>query len=121
MVSQTVLRDLRVLAMDQRSLDAKKEVVVPQTATLEVTPKQAEVLTLATELGKVALSLRSLAAPEGAPAEAPSRTSDHDLTEAPRPARASSPVRRISAPRISSPQGVEVVRGLSTATEGVTP
>jgi pilus assembly protein CpaB len=36
-------------------------VSVPKTATLEVTPKQAEVVALVTEMGKLSLSLRSLA------------------------------------------------------------
>jgi pilus assembly protein CpaB len=58
--SQTVLRDVRVIGIDQR-LDGKPgEAVVAHTATLEVTPKQGEIVALANELGKVALTLRSL-------------------------------------------------------------
>jgi len=62
-VSETVLSDVRVLALDQRADDDnnKKDVAVPKTATLEVTPKQAEVVALVTEMGKLSLSLRSLA------------------------------------------------------------
>jgi pilus assembly protein CpaB len=59
--SETLLRDLRVLAVDQRSDDQDKKVVVEKTATLEVTPKQAEVVAVATDLGNLSLSLRSLA------------------------------------------------------------
>lgn len=56
----TVVRDVRVLAIDQR-LDSKDgQAVVARTVTLEVTPKQSEIVTLAAELGKLALSLRSL-------------------------------------------------------------
>jgi pilus assembly protein CpaB len=60
-MSETVLTDLRVLAMDQRLTDDKKDVTVPKTATLEVTPKQAELVAVASELGQLSLSLRSLA------------------------------------------------------------
>lgn len=59
-VAETVLRDLRVIAIDQK-LDAKAgEATVAKTATLEVTPKQSEVIALAGEMGKLSLSLRSL-------------------------------------------------------------
>jgi pilus assembly protein CpaB len=60
-MSETVLTDLRVLAMDQRISDDKKDVTVPKTATLEVTPKQAELVAVASELGLLSLSLRSIA------------------------------------------------------------
>jgi pilus assembly protein CpaB len=63
--SQTVLGDVRVIGIDQR-LDGKPgEAVVAHTATLEVTPKQGEIIALASEIGKVSLTLRSLVpAPE---------------------------------------------------------
>jgi pilus assembly protein CpaB len=55
----TAVRDIRVLAIDQR-LDSKDgQAVVARTVTLEVTPKQSEIVTLAAEMGKLALSLRS--------------------------------------------------------------
>ncbi|MGQ0663781.1 MAG: Flp pilus assembly protein CpaB [Pseudomonadota bacterium] len=66
----TVLSDLRVLAIDQSVKDIKeskdgKEVEekpkVGSTATLEVTPEQGEILSLAAQLGKLGLVLRSLA------------------------------------------------------------
>lgn len=59
--SETVLGDLRVLAVDQTTNDQENEPAVAKTVTLEVTPKQAEVITVAAELGKLSLSLRSLA------------------------------------------------------------
>jgi pilus assembly protein CpaB len=61
MASETVLRDVRVLAIDQRLDDQNKEVVVAKTATLDVTPKEAEIIAVVSELGKLSLSLRSLA------------------------------------------------------------
>lgn len=69
--SVTVLQDVRVLAMDQRGAqaktgDPKKDVITPQTATLEVTPKGAEIIETATQMGPLSLSLRSLADPQAA-------------------------------------------------------
>jgi len=64
--SETVLSDVRVLAVDQRVDDQNKEVVVAKTATLEVTPKQAEIISVVSEIGKFSLSLRSLAPADGA-------------------------------------------------------
>lgn len=56
----TIMRDIRVLALDQK-VDVKPgEAAVPRTATVEVTPKQSEVMALVVEMGKLSLSLRSL-------------------------------------------------------------
>jgi pilus assembly protein CpaB len=56
----TVLRDIRVLALDQK-VDVKPgEAGVPKTATVEVTPKQSEIIAVVVEMGKLSLSLRSL-------------------------------------------------------------
>jgi pilus assembly protein CpaB len=56
----TVLRNIRVLALDQK-VDVKPgEAAVPRTATIEVTPKQSEIVALVVEMGKLSLSLRSL-------------------------------------------------------------
>jgi pilus assembly protein CpaB len=59
--AETLLSNLRVLAVDQRSDDQNKDVVVEKTATLEVTPKQAETIAVSTELGNLSLALRSIA------------------------------------------------------------
>ncbi|MCB1354185.1 MAG: Flp pilus assembly protein CpaB [Rhodobacteraceae bacterium] len=66
--SETVVRDIRVLALDQRlqaadqSLDKNGQPVPPpvaSTATLEVTPHQAEMISLAAQLGTLSLALNS--------------------------------------------------------------
>lgn len=62
--SETLLTNLRVLAVDQRANDQAKDVVVAKTVTLEVTPKQAETIAVATDLGQLSLSLRSLGKPQ---------------------------------------------------------
>ncbi len=59
--SETVLEDVRVLAVDQRVDDQESTPVVAKTATLEVTPKQAEAIATLTDMGRLSLSLRSLA------------------------------------------------------------
>jgi pilus assembly protein CpaB len=60
--TETVLKNLRVLAIDQTVEEKDGErVVVGSTATLEVDPKQAEALTAAQQMtDKLVLSLRSL-------------------------------------------------------------
>jgi pilus assembly protein CpaB len=63
--SETVLHDVRVLAVDQKLDNKVSEPVVAQTATLEVTPKQSEMIAVASEMGKLSLSLRSLVTPPG--------------------------------------------------------
>jgi len=63
-ISETVLSDVRVLALDQKSDDQANDPKVAQLATLEVTPRQAEHLALAEQLGTLSLSLRSLATEE---------------------------------------------------------
>jgi pilus assembly protein CpaB len=61
-VSQTILRNIRVLAIDQTVEEQDGErVVVGKTATLELDPGQVEIVTAAETSGTVALSLRSMA------------------------------------------------------------
>lgn len=60
-ISEAILRNVRVLAVDQ-TIEEKngQKVAVGKTATLEVTPEQAETLALSRQLGTISLSLRSL-------------------------------------------------------------
>ena len=59
--SVTVVRNARVLALDQNTNDqATNQPKVAKVVTLEVDDKQAEVVTLALQLGTLSLSLRSL-------------------------------------------------------------
>jgi len=61
-VSETILSNIRVLAIDQ-ALGEKngQKVVIGKTTTLELTPGQAETLALSRQLGTLSLALRSLA------------------------------------------------------------
>jgi pilus assembly protein CpaB len=65
-VSHTILSNVRVLAIDQVVDDASKNDtskanVIGKTATLELDPSQAEILTAAQAAGTLSLSLRSAA------------------------------------------------------------
>lgn len=78
-VSETMLRNVRVLALDQKMNDQVSEPKVAQTATLEVTAKQAETVALISELGTVSLALRSISndgAPEEPETKSVTRSSD---------------------------------------------
>jgi pilus assembly protein CpaB len=114
-VSRTLLRDVRVVGMDQRAANEKKEVVAPQTATLEVAPSQAELIALAADLGRLTLSLRSLAEPDTAVAAADSSNAAAQAVSFDPPAA------RPTRPRADSHAGrpptaaVTVVRGVDSA------
>jgi len=58
-VSETVVENLRVLAIDHHAQQASADEAQPRTVTLEVLPKQAEMIDVANELGKLSLTLRS--------------------------------------------------------------
>jgi len=60
-VSESILRNVRVLAIDQAVEEkAGQRVAIGKTATLELTPDQAETLQLAKQQGSLSLALRSL-------------------------------------------------------------
>jgi pilus assembly protein CpaB len=63
-VSETVLTNVRILAIDQKTNDQDSAPKLGKNATFEVTPKQAEMLSVLSDLGKLSLSLRSLAKDE---------------------------------------------------------
>lgn len=63
-VTETILKNIRVLAIDQTIQEDEegKKVKVGQTATLELTPQQAEIITVAQQMAdRLTLSLRSVA------------------------------------------------------------
>lgn len=65
-VSETIVRNIRVLAADQRmdqtkDKDGNIEVRPSQTVTLEATPRIAEKIAVAQSVGQLSLSLRSIA------------------------------------------------------------
>lgn len=60
-VSETVINNVRVLAIDQTLEDKNgQKVVIGKTATLELSPRQAETLALGKQIGTLSLALRSV-------------------------------------------------------------
>lgn len=119
-LTDTIISGVRVVGIDQRVSTGATEVVVPQTATLEVTPAQAEAIAGAAELGKLSLSLRSVASSADELAEgmvAPWQ----DRPE--RPSRVAAALKSDwkprSAPQIEALPTVEVVRGLTVSVESI--
>ncbi len=90
-VSETVLEDMRVIAMGRRLHSEPSEIGdggQVRTVTLEVTPAGAETVALVTELGKLSLSLRSIATgpvaaagSDGAPTPRQAVTWDSDVSQ----------------------------------------
>ncbi|MFI5000508.1 MAG: Flp pilus assembly protein CpaB [Reyranellales bacterium] len=89
--TETILRNARVIAMDQKlDFSPGDKPDIAKTATLELTPKQSEIVTLAIKMGELSLVLRSLqdnddgrdpAVAENAPAEpGDSYTSDTQVS-----------------------------------------
>jgi pilus assembly protein CpaB len=60
-VTDTILRNVRVLAVDQAVEEKSgQKVVVGRTVTVELTPQQSETLAVSRQLGTLSLALRSL-------------------------------------------------------------
>lgn len=60
-VTETVMKDIRVLAIDTLMSNETNTPSIGKIATFEVTPKQAEKIALISRMGEISLSLRSLA------------------------------------------------------------
>ena len=67
MTSRMLVENVRVLAIDQTYSEEEEGAVVGSTATLELTPGQAEQVALAVAAGDIALALRSVADTAGGP------------------------------------------------------
>jgi pilus assembly protein CpaB len=119
--TETILRYARVIAMDQKldfSPGDKPEIA--RTATLELTPKQSELVTLAVKMGELSLVLRSLqdSTDEGRDAEvaenAPAEPGD-SFTE-------DSQVSKLIRPAVVAPTArpvIVVLRGSRTSKQDV--
>lgn len=58
-VTETILRNIKVLAVDQTSTTEENEPVIVRAVTLEMTPEQAEILVKARTEGSIQLTLRN--------------------------------------------------------------
>ena len=78
-ISETILANIRVLAIGQNVQERNGEkVVTGETATLEFTPAQTELITLAQRVGQLSLALRSLV--DAKQAEGPREEREAGLT-----------------------------------------
>lgn len=78
-VSERLLGNIRVLAVDQRStggVDKENGIIIPKSVSLEVTPEDAQRIALARQLGQMTLALRSLKDKETMETVAITRQSD---------------------------------------------
>lgn len=76
--SETIMQDLRVLAVDQKVNEFEGGAAIAKTVLLEVTPKQAEILNTAKNMGKLSLVLRS--AETGPERDGPLYTTDVEVS-----------------------------------------
>lgn len=79
----TLLQDVRVLAVDQTYEDKDQKSVLAKTATLEVTPHQAELLARAQATGTLSLALRALGDSGAHAAAQPGASADNGDTAGP--------------------------------------
>jgi len=122
--TETILRHARVVAMDQKlDFSPGDKPDIAKTATLELTPKQTELVTLAVKMGDLSLVLRSLqdgndegrdaAVAENAAAEpGDSFTEDSQVSKLIRPA--------VAVPAAARPV-VFVLRGSARAKQDIEP
>jgi len=110
-VAETILRDIKVLAVDQTAATGQNEPVIVRAVTLEVTPTQAEGLFKAREEGSIQLTLRNPLDDEELFAE------EQPIAEPPaaEPVAAPAP-RRIAAPPTPS-FPVTIIRGTNVSKE----
>ncbi|MDE2357197.1 MAG: Flp pilus assembly protein CpaB [Alphaproteobacteria bacterium] len=123
-VSETVMHGVKIVGLDQKfnspdAADSKKPLDVPRTATLEVTPKQAEIVAVVNDMGVLSLALNSLAGQDVEEADASvTRTWDTEATHLPppTPAAPSGAPAGATGPRLGGPVWtVQVVRGGQTS------
>lgn len=74
--SQTILHNVKVLAVDQNAADEGREAKVAKTVTLEVSKEGAEVLALGDRMGDITLALRRIGDNEVPAPDARSITTD---------------------------------------------
>lgn len=118
-VGETIVEDLRVLAIDQRVQGKPENNVtgdgrIARTVTIEASPSQAQKVTVATELGRISLSLRSLnARPDDKRARDPA--SESIWADDVSPALKSRPAPKSAV--ITNRSAVQVMRGSQIETQ----
>ncbi len=120
LVTRTILEDVRVLAVDRRIVtgagggeggeEVKRTKIV--TATLEVSPVQANLLALGEQEGALFLAVRPLAASSAAEGRGEAATL-RDLLDLPEP----EPAEEAEATLVPPPRTVRVIRGSAVSVE----
>lgn len=115
--SETFIEDVRVLAVDQMLENPENVAVLAKTVTLEVSPKQAEEINVAKDLGNISLSLRSLAKKEDPVLDPNAPTTFDDVLQSvapslpPQNVTRDTDVSKVISPRGSAASSVRVLRG----------
>jgi pilus assembly protein CpaB len=115
--AETVLHDVRVIGIDQRLESRAGEAVVGHTATLEVSPKQAEIIELAADMGKLSLLLRSLRTDPGELGAEPAQGPGEGAPDAATYTLESEVSQLRGKPGISSDVTVTILRGGSKSSQ----
>ncbi len=110
-VSETVVKNLRVLVIDAPDAKGQAGTTFGRTVSLEVTPEQAEKINVAAELGKLSLTLRSVSMGDGAVAP-----STHGPTWAGDVSPALRGAMTEKLPPTPSPPTVAIIRGKGVET-----
>lgn len=109
-INDVILQNVRVLGVDQDANEAKDQPAVARSVTLEVTPRQAQKLHLAQQVGTLGLALRNLSYES---ADRVERIDVNDLRFAEAVTRRA-PTRRVARP--SGDANVKVFRALESTT-----
>jgi pilus assembly protein CpaB len=109
--SDILLQNVRVLGTDQNADKTSSHAEVVKTVTLEVTPRQAQQLSLAMDVGSLSLALRRVGALENTPSSAISeRQLFPNTTPKPRPRRAVAVAPKPRAPAPDMTANVTIIR-----------
>ena len=126
LLTDVLLQNVKVLAIDQDANEARAQPAVVKAVTLEVTPVQAQKLVLAQRLGQLSLSLRNIT---NAVAEKPKTVTLRDLKvgevnqsigESPKPVEKTVVVKKTPKKKKQG-LSVRIVRGLASTKYEVQP
>jgi pilus assembly protein CpaB len=116
-VTQVLAENVRVLGIDQLSDDSADKPVVARAVTIEVTPDQADIISLAQAVGNVSFTLRHVA--DETPLEHHTATvADLAIKDRMTPVRQAAAPRRAAPAKPAEPSDqvlVRVTRGVDTA------
>lgn len=103
--AKTVLKDIKVLAVDQKARTDQNDPIVVRAVTLELTPKESEELAKAREEGRIQLTLRN-------PMTEEERQMIVEAKPVAEPAPAPVPARKPPTRSYSAPPSVIVIKGV---------